>query len=148
VNCLNGKKNKIIIQPPIRHRFYIHAGGIRFVFSRNVRMTHFDIFGTLEYRLGDFFHVVLVLVVDRLADFVVEERLGVGGVFLHLFFELVDFLDQFGIGVLTNDVLQFQRLGFQLRREHAQQHIDKKILFDIAREHPFLRRPLPWSRNF
>lgn len=76
--------------------------------------TYFDFFGALEYRFGDFLNVVLVLVVDRLADFVFEEYLGVGGVFLDLLFQFVNFFDQFGVGVFAEDFSQFGDFGFQL----------------------------------
>lgn len=81
----------------------------------NYWSTHFDFFGALEYRFGELLDVFLVFVVDRLADLVLEERLGVGGVLLDFFFQLVDFIGYLGVGAFAHDVLQFADFGFQLQ---------------------------------
>lgn len=78
------------------------------------KSTHFDFLGGLEYWVGDFLDVVLVLVGDRLGDFVFEQGFSVSGLFLDFLFQLVDFLEDFRVGVFAHDFPQFVGFGFQL----------------------------------
>lgn len=85
---------------------------------RRCDATHFDILGCLEHGVGEFLHVVLVLFVDRLADFLVKERFGFGGLFLDLLFQLVDFVGDFGVCGLAHALFQLSQFGFQLQKQN------------------------------